>query len=550
MFTGCTNWEKIREDVAEKNKKTFEEMFQAKIDPAQDWNVVEQSSVSVTVNTPSDIKIYAYDGAYNSLVADYEGVSGTQKLTFDNLKGVKKVYVANMTERRAVIADLNGSADFSASKAAVDYSDENVTIETNPEWKYFTYRIFKKDLTIHKMENTHGPKDVSYIAFNDLTLNPVFWEDLGAGIDIGVYFDVYGERKEYKIYNRLEAAEDGFYQCLTNDFKTFEENTENNYPEHKYNNVSQADNNIRSKGIHVEMLDGTLFGFFVRIDNGPDQLPYVIYSNYNDNKAEWERIKNRQGKYATVSDAWMTRAKAIYADTKGNKGNTRGEGAITCTTITTEADRQYLRFECFNKNVDYRDLVFAIDSKNIIVADNEATAWTLAFEDMGTANDYDFNDVVLRVSHVAGQSKARVWVMAIGGTIENYLYLGDPKNHENLIGEVHELMGVPNNGQVVNAREMTVSPKEIAPVTVPANFTMSQVSMGGFVLSNNFGTSVVAKAEDGCVPYAICVPGTWQWPVERTRIDTAYPDFAQWVADHSKADTWYKNADHSHVVVR
>jgi hypothetical protein len=43
----------------------------------------------------------------------------------------------------------------------------------------------------------------------------------------------------------------------------------------------------------------------------------------------------------------------------------------------------------------------------------------------------------------------------------------------------------------------------------------------------------------GSAPQVIVLRGDWEWPVERTRIDAAYPDFPKWSANAEDLE-WIK----------
>ena len=54
----------------------------------------------------------------------------------------------------------------------------------------------------------------------------------------------------------------------------------------------------------------------------------------------------------------------------------------------------------------------------------------------------------------------------------------------------------------------------------------------------------------GTDPHCIVIPGKWQWPTERTRINEAYLEFNTWAADHTKAKDWYLHPVKGKTVVR
>ena len=64
-----------------------------------------------------------------------------------------------------------------------------------------------------------------------------------------------------------------------------------------------------------------------------------------------------------------------------------------------------------------------------------------AFEDLGTTNDFDFNDVVIRVSTPDAQGNSTVELMCAGGTMSTEVTYGTGSNVRTLGSEVHEALG-------------------------------------------------------------------------------------------------------------
>ena len=52
------------------------------------------------------------------------------------------------------------------------------------------------------------------------------------------------------------------------------------------------------------------------------------------------------------------------------------------------------------------------------------------------------------------------------------------------------------------------------------------------------------------LPHGIVIPGKWQWPTERTRINEAYLEFNTWASDRTKAKDWYLHPVKGETVVR
>ena len=179
--------------------------------------------------------------------------------------------------------------------------------------------------------------------------------------------------------------------------------------------------------------------------------------------------------------------------------------------------------------------------------------WTLAFEDMSTIGDFDFNDVVLAIVPDGKKRSADVWLCATGGSINAYIYYKDK-----LIGEAHQLLGSVENGKnvIANTYVQKYPIKKILTVEMHPGHQLEDEARNFKVVAGN---NVITLPEKGEIPKAICVGGTgkgngnialWAWPKESTRIDTAYPDFEDWAADYKndKNSSWYKKPVEDKVV--
>lgn len=176
-------------------------------------------------------------------------------------------------------------------------------------------------------------------------------------------------------------------------------------------------------------------------------------------------------------------------------------------------------------------------------------SYIIACEDLGSTNDIDFNDIIIRVSHVSGQTTATVTPLAAGGTLKSNVYF----KTQNL-GEIHYLI----NGSTGETGEMDMlntnyggnNPGPGAPIEieVPADYTLSydNSNMGDFSIvtyqknSNSPVNSIIIRApEQGAAPQMILVPGDWQWPTERVQIYSAYPYFESWSQAGGRYPDWY-----------
>lgn len=206
---------------------------------------------------------------------------------------------------------------------------------------------------------------------------------------------------------------------------------------------------------------------------------------------------------------------------------------------------------------DMNDILFFIkgniDDDDIpdIGEDPKENSWIIACEDLGDTDDYDFNDVVFKVTHVSGQTTATVTPLAAGGVLETWITHNSSNEY---IGETHQLLGAQasstGNYPMINTSKITATgtPKT---VNVGADFSITK-NMGGFGImvkakSGDTNATVISAPTTGAAPQMICVPDSWAWPTERTKIQDAYPDFAKWSANSNNIE-WYKNADNKLVI--
>ena len=151
--------------------------------------------------------------------------------------------------------------------------------------------------------------------------------------------------------------------------------------------------------------------------------------------------------------------------------------------------------------------------------------------------------MVFKVSHVSGQTTATVTPLAAGGTLETFII-----HNNSYLGETHQLLGAKQSASgsypMINTSKITATgtPKE---VTVAEDFTITE-NMGGFGIlvkgkNGDSNATLITAPTAGTAPQMFCVPATWAWPTERTKIQDAYPDFAKWSADSNNIE-WYNNS--------
>lgn len=248
--------------------------------------------------------------------------------------------------------------------------------------------------------------------------------------------------------------------------------------------------------------------------------------------------KNTQNDHGFIGSMYMANCGTVdfsYHNTEDSKDHNEYIIIPGADIDPSLAGYYYIGFDFYatgtpgtNMAVD-RDWVFNDWIVRISPATFKGSA-RVACEDLGTTDDFDFNDVVFDVSpklnHYDGNGDYTViTVRAAGGTLPLYLEAGGVSK------EVHELLGV-ETGTMVNTNNGTTS-RPIAQFTIPGSVTPRQVAVK--VAEN--AKEVVLKAEEGQAPQKICVNTTFQWCDERQQIGDKYENFPAWV--QNKQVSWY-----------
>lgn len=167
-----------------------------------------------------------------------------------------------------------------------------------------------------------------------------------------------------------------------------------------------------------------------------------------------------------------------------------------------------------------------------------------AFEDLGTSDDFDFNDVVVRVSVPDANNKSTVELCAIGGTLQQKVFCGDTQLGE----EVHTYGEFGDNTKkVVN---MPIA--EIGTVNVPAGTSVADLDIKIQVTRKDGQVVVIGAPKPGETPFRVTVTGDeegkWFWAKERTNISDAYKLFGTWGANMDSNPDWYKSPVKSRII--
>lgn len=581
-MTSCSD-NVLEKPVTEEAAQSFAELF-GKIDPKQDWSLAERKSVTVEVGTSSTVYIYAKNEIAYTLVGQYENVSGTRELKFDAPELTTDFLVSVNGEAKKVANGEKVSFGAKSRGAFIDNYDGNVFIEHENVTRYsltdgnsvadFISVMEESDPTNANMEGVHynfyavsegNSTQIDGIQGAGLpSVYPLYWNS-GMDHELGIYIRVINPDNNsvsagthYPIWRSEKyvnaSADPGQIQWSDEDevsdkwdFYVERKPIKDHRGNYSTDNFTQnakwrggGNNNgyyieegnlkaIYTRGFDINLPAGTTYGFYLK-----------VWHHWNG---------NRYSSQKTVR-TWYTDA-SLNAD-----GDTH---AAYFESGNMENNYKYLCFEDFesNKSVDgvqsdrdFNDLVFVFNPAPIIVT-NVNRPWVLALEDLGTTDDYDFNDAVIGIEHIAGQKTARVTPLAVGATLPIYLKYNGKQVGE----ELHTYWGATaTEGKypMINTsgayKAATVAFPEI---TVGENFSLLEFTEnqnGGLSFKVGDGLDDTVNATPphaGIAPQVICVPWTWDWPRERTRIDSAYPGFTTWVGqaeeDKKNGAIWGNN---------
>ncbi len=522
LMTSCVIDKREMVSAEDQYNKEFVKLF-GETDPNHTWSMVENKKVEVNLTKPSNVKVYVKAGKDYHLAADYQDVSGSQQLSFDAPMGCEDVYVT--------VDGVPYNSAGARTAVGEDKWGDVLSVGGENDYRVYTYGeikgFFEDEENLSELpERQDNTKKVimDYIAKAEkgstYTFYPLFWNAHFSHTFGLYYYDTNGEKQEINFYRDKEGDELQYYDASTDKW----DNVENNYVFSyiKDKGFNDGDNVLRCKPFTINFPNGTEeFGFYVKVYEKNEGEELVERAKYYSNPAL------NEDKYKMSSFA--------YLELGGN------------TYITIEDHN--------NDDFDYNDFIFVMKGVQSHI-EKKPVEYIYAVEDLGNTDDFDFNDVVFSVSHVSGQPHAIVKPLAAGGTLPADICFNGKS-----YGEVHAMFAeaneVVNTKVMVNTAEGTnkANMKQTSPfvVPVPADWSHAAFSTEG----NGFGVKVEKDGKvtevntpgpgNNAAPQILILPENWLWPTERTRINTAYPEFGEWGKDYTDK-TWVNKCNTGSVV--
>ena len=498
-FAACS----VEEDAAksvpvqESYTRDFIKTF-GTINPNQDWNVVEQKNVTINSTSPVDVLIFEKQGGKYKLAADYKAVSGSKTITFDGMEGDNTSFIVSLDGNMVFASNgetlnYNGSSASRIKRAAetsswVTRDDETTTITLVSNEKKF--KSLKNEGADH------------YDSFLDICNEDGMSYAISQGYSKTLFPVYHGSEKTYELGMYYYDANEGtnIYVPM---YKTGEHDDD-------FGEITDTDDQGRggqivSHGYTISPTKDIVASIYVKCGDK------YYYSNpeLNENKQELFATatvsSNVDGGYRYI----------VFDDPEDNSGDN-----------------------------DFNDLIFIdlLKYNTGEITKKDTISYLVACEDLGGTFDYDFNDVVFRVSHVSGNDYLTINPVAAGGTLEAYLcYNNKVVSNEwhKHFGNGHDISDMINTGYGIPENNIM----SIRLTGVPTDFSMTKFSSadGGFSVKvigkNGKETTTVTGPNKGAAPQMLVLPSNWKWPKELTNIVTTYPKFGEWGANYTDA-TW------------
>ncbi|MGN1263763.1 MAG: DUF4842 domain-containing protein [Prevotella sp.] len=312
------------------------------------------------------------------------------------------------------------------------------------------------------------------------------------------------------------------------------------------------------------LLTGTNYKLVYFDENGKASYTFpkgthIIFFGINGNNNSWKDL-SYSGSDIRYSLPWMNRY--FYYKWYENHPSYEEQDAATNFVTYMWNNKIVMAYEDEGGDDDMNDIIFFVNGSTEQTgrpdtgSPVQSQSWILACEDLGSSDDFDFNDVVFKVSHVSGQTTATVTPLAAGGKLPVTIWCNANSTPQR-VGEIHTMFGYSpatmiNTGDNADINGVSADP---VTVTIPENYSITN-DMGSFSLivetgsagKNNYTANLTVSAPGkGSEPQMICVPGSWKWPKERISISYAYPGFGQWGANYGNG-TWYNSYTPDSVV--
>lgn len=412
---------------------------------------------------------------------------------------------------------------------------------TNTNGKIMLYNVGSKKFLWWNNGNNIESRDIRETSLDNYTFN------ITDGDRNSIAYDNITDQKVY-IYsynknNCIKVLLDTGRRLMANGNKTKNEAREwtfEVYDEHPANAINDVelsldyfpDGQIAPPSAKPSTIipEGYRVGFMIRKDGGAEA------NNNNGDRTkkgcsygygELNKEINNYGQFKNAADYGMQLNSPRMATFKAN-------------------NKIYLCFE-EGSDAQYSDVIVEIGSNGeagVDIPDDpqevEEQAYTMCFEDRPNVADYDMNDVVLRCTRVSS-TELELSLIATGandpvlisGIVGDYVSGTELKNKE-----VHGLFGVETSTFVNTVTSDEVLPSVSCVYRVDASTSIKQFLSNIYITNNGQGGRTIGLPATGEAPFALIMPGNFNYPQEKISIATAYTTFRNWVNNANNYGNW------------
>lgn len=512
--------------------KTFTDTF-GEVDPNHTW--MPFVDASITAGVDGNYQVFAD----SKLVGEYMNVTAGEKLTFSVDYSISEVMV--VCNHFGQMVKLGETYTKPETRSTI--GNGRYVIETNTgEFKTLEsseVTAWNNEGKLKENSDNRGnvTKNFEFVSTGECMIYPIYWYT-DAHLYVGLYYyDENGQIVELDPFFNIAGRGDN-----SNVSGVFTENGKEKAEPLKNNSKPSTNRKYlkyKTEGIKITLPVGTVFGLYCyqtlpnKVNNGSGG-PYRYYSSSSFNNGS-----GTDNHCPTANSSCNGAHAGIYKDSNG---------------IT------YLGMEDWDSDFDLNDIMFMMEPCPPII-DEDKDPFVLAFEDMGSIGDFDFNDVVLLATPgntVDGEQHGTLTLSAAGATYEiEVMYDADGDgiwSDSEVVTwpgsktEVHDAFGVEKETMV-----NTGLCQKSSPIINNFNFKVeSKVE-----IAKRFCLKVTTKQEEdgqeavyryiqipnkteGMAPQGFVVNyGKWAWPAERQNITDKYPKFESWVRNHLNT-SWYQ----------
>lgn len=575
VFTGCGNDENYYDpNYAIKQYNANWENIMGQIDPNQTWNMAEAKTVKVTTSESGIVTVYSKDLDESYVLVKASVSAGTTSIKFD--------VPADMSEAYVVLSSQTGRT---CETVSISGNEANVTFRGVKAVRALPASPKEREA----IKYVYGYNYFPGWGGADATTEPVYGNN-GWGT-IYAMSDWNGDSKQLDgVYDVVEL--DKVYADVAANVKSMFDKAEGNQTLLKYTQnisyVTKSEGEISLTGLTFNSNVSSAIGYYYTEGNntdlkGADKYILIPSTGHKIKGHQYKLVYYGTGGNGTPTYTFPANVKihfflARYYNGSGSEPEIWSDGKFIAANLQNYSDTELneeiyalkgwhnvpvtaafstggvnvVSFEDWGGNsatardIDWNDCAFILngDFDKFETIDKQVS-WTLAFEDLGSTNDFDFNDVVIRITKNSTEQNGSVVsttidvdLCAAGGTLPTNVWF----NNENL-GEVHELFGVPTGTMVNTGNVEKDVVRLISGRTVGEGFTISDnARQFKIVVSGDATKEITLPGNTGVAPQAICIPGKWAWPTERLNIADAYTGFGAWGANYESNKDWYNTA--------